>query len=89
MDGEFDMSLRYLTAGESHGPALTAILEGLPAGLAVVSLNPGIINTDMLKQVWGKGAERFPTPERWARCAVDLLLGLSAADNGKQLSVSG
>ena len=27
--------LRYLTAGESHGRALTAILEGLPAGLAV------------------------------------------------------
>ena len=28
-------TLRWLTAGESHGPALTAILEGCPAGLAV------------------------------------------------------
>jgi chorismate synthase len=28
--------LRFLTAGESHGPALIAILDGLPAGLAVV-----------------------------------------------------
>ncbi len=27
--------LRYLTAGESHGPALLGILEGLPAGLNV------------------------------------------------------
>jgi chorismate synthase len=27
--------LRYLTAGESHGPLLTAVLEGCPAGLAV------------------------------------------------------
>lgn len=27
--------LRYLTAGESHGPALTVIVEGLPAGLGV------------------------------------------------------
>jgi len=27
--------LRYLTAGESHGPGLTAILEGMPAGLEV------------------------------------------------------
>ncbi|HYZ46605.1 MAG TPA: chorismate synthase, partial [Actinomycetota bacterium] len=27
--------LRYLTAGESHGPALVAIVEGLPAGLEV------------------------------------------------------
>ncbi|HKE67814.1 MAG TPA: chorismate synthase, partial [Nocardioidaceae bacterium] len=29
--------LRWLTAGESHGPALVAILEGLPAGVAVTS----------------------------------------------------
>jgi chorismate synthase len=29
--------LRYLTAGESHGPALVATLEGLPAGLEVAS----------------------------------------------------
>ncbi len=29
--------LRYLTAGESHGPSLTAILEGMPAGLALSS----------------------------------------------------
>jgi chorismate synthase len=28
-------ALRYLTAGESHGPALTVIVEGLPAGLRV------------------------------------------------------
>src|SRR4029450_7116540 len=27
------MSLRFVTAGESHGPGLTAIVEGLPAGL--------------------------------------------------------
>ena len=29
--------LRWLTAGESHGPALTAILEGLPAGVVVTT----------------------------------------------------
>jgi chorismate synthase len=29
--------LRYLTAGESHGPGLVAILEGLPAGLPISS----------------------------------------------------
>jgi chorismate synthase len=28
--------LRYLTAGESHGPALTVVVEGLPAGLPVL-----------------------------------------------------
>lgn len=30
------MALRYLTAGESHGPALVVIVEGMPAGLPVV-----------------------------------------------------
>src|SRR6187399_3508903 len=29
--------LRWLTAGESHGPALVAILEGLPAHVAITS----------------------------------------------------
>src|SRR6187402_2971026 len=29
--------LRWLTAGESHGPALVGILEGLPAGVAITS----------------------------------------------------
>ncbi len=38
------MPLRFLTSGESHGPALTAILEGMPAGLALSSddLNPDL-----------------------------------------------
>jgi chorismate synthase len=27
--------LRYLTAGESHGPALVALIDGFPAGLTV------------------------------------------------------
>ena len=29
--------LRWLTAGESHGPALVGVLEGLPAGVAVTT----------------------------------------------------
>ena len=31
------MALRFTTAGESHGPGLTAVLEGLPAGLQLDS----------------------------------------------------
>ena len=41
------MSLRFLTAGESHGPALTAILEGVPAGLP---LSPDDINPDLARR---------------------------------------
>ena len=47
------MSLRFLTAGESHGPGLTAILEGLPAGL---SLNPEILNRELARRQAGYGA---------------------------------
>lgn len=45
-------NLRYLTAGESHGPALTAILEGVPAGLQIESEK---INRDLLRRQGGYG----------------------------------
>jgi chorismate synthase len=47
------MGLRFLTAGESHGPALTAILDGLPAGL---NIKIGIINRELARRQQGYGA---------------------------------
>lgn len=44
--------MRYLTAGESHGPRLTAILEGVPAGL---SLTAEDINNDLKRRQGGYG----------------------------------
>lgn len=44
--------LRYLTAGESHGPQLTAIIEGLPAGLAITE---EMINADLARRQCGYG----------------------------------
>jgi chorismate synthase len=52
MDGK-TMSLRFLTAGESHGPALIAILEGLPAGLA---LDFEFIDQELVRRQVGYGA---------------------------------
>ena len=46
------MSLRLITAGESHGPGLTCIVEGLPAGL---ELDPEAINRDMARRQLGHG----------------------------------
>lgn len=43
---------RYLTAGESHGPQLTAIIEGVPAGL---SLSEESINDDLARRQGGYG----------------------------------
>ena len=45
--------LRYLTAGESHGPQLTAILEGMPAGLP---LTEELINKDLARRQLPLGA---------------------------------
>lgn len=45
--------LRFMTAGESHGPALTAILDGFPAGLA---LDASIIDRELLRRQLGYGA---------------------------------
>ena len=44
--------LRFMTAGESHGPCLTAILEGLPAGL---DLDMEAINRDLARRQQGYG----------------------------------
>ncbi|WEV60337.1 chorismate synthase [Streptococcaceae bacterium ESL0729] len=44
--------MRYFTAGESHGPELTAIIEGLPAGL---SLTDEDINVELKKRQGGYG----------------------------------
>jgi chorismate synthase len=47
------MTLRFMTAGESHGPALVAILEGIPAGL---DLPVEIIDRDLSRRQQGFGA---------------------------------
>ncbi len=44
--------LRLITAGESHGPALTCIVEGMPAGLA---LEPDALNGDLARRQLGHG----------------------------------
>src|SRR5580704_10613648 len=46
------MALRMITAGESHGPGLTCVLEGLPAGL---ELDRDAINRDMARRQLGHG----------------------------------
>src|ERR1700704_3694945 len=46
------MALKLITAGESHGPGLTCILEGLPAGL---ELDRDAINRDLARRQLGHG----------------------------------
>ncbi|GAB4251384.1 MAG: SDR family NAD(P)-dependent oxidoreductase [Candidatus Methylacidiphilales bacterium] len=66
-----------------------ALAQELPAGLASIALNPGIINTEMLRSCFGSGAAAYPDPEAWAEKAGPFLLKLSAKDNGRSLDVLG
>ena len=52
--------LRYLTAGESHGPALTAIVEGFPSGL---TLDAELINRELKRRQGGYGRGKRQTLE--------------------------
>lgn len=44
--------IRYLTAGESHGPSLTAVVEGIPAGLKI---SEDFINQDLSRRQYSFG----------------------------------
>lgn len=69
------MGLRFLTAGESHGPELTAILEGLPAGLR---LDLSELDRMMARRQVGFGSGGRMKIERDAlRISGGLLAGLT------------
>jgi chorismate synthase len=63
--------LRFLTAGESHGPCLLGIIEGLPAGL---SLTAELINQDLRRRQGGYGRSARQSMER---DQVEFLSGLT------------
>jgi NAD(P)-dependent dehydrogenase (short-subunit alcohol dehydrogenase family) len=57
--------------------------------VAVIPMNPGIIDTDMLRSTFGGGAGDFPDAEDWAKRAVPFFIKLSPKDNGRPLTVPG
>jgi NAD(P)-dependent dehydrogenase (short-subunit alcohol dehydrogenase family) len=66
-----------------------ALAQELPKGMCAVPLNPGVIDTDMLRSVWGDGAGSYSSPARWAERVVPFLLGLGPTHNGKALTAPG
>lgn len=67
------MPLRFLTAGESHGPALIAILEGLPAGL---ELDVASVQAELARRQRGYGAgPRMKLEQDQARILSGLMAG--------------
>ncbi len=66
-----------------------ALAQELPAGMAAVPLNPGIINTGMLQSAFGASAAQYPSAAQWAKKAVPFLLSLNSSHNGQPLTVPG
>lgn len=67
--------LRYLTAGESHGQGLVAILEGLPAGLKITS---NFINSELKRRQAGFGrGKRMQIEKDKAQIISGIRKGLS------------
>ena len=64
-----------------------SLAQELPSSMAAIPLNPGIINTEMLRSAFGKSANGYPTAEEWAAIAAPFLLRLGPAENGKSLTV--
>ena len=64
-----------------------SLAQELPSGMAAIPLNPGIINTDMLRSSFGGSAKSYPSPEEWVKVAVPFLIKIGPGDNGKQLTV--
>jgi NAD(P)-dependent dehydrogenase (short-subunit alcohol dehydrogenase family) len=66
-----------------------ALAEELPSGMAAVPLNPGVIDTDMLRICFGDSAGNYLGPNQWAEQAVPFILSLGPKHNGQQLTVPG
>jgi NAD(P)-dependent dehydrogenase (short-subunit alcohol dehydrogenase family) len=66
---------------------MMALAQELPAGMASIPLNPGVIDTDMLRQCWKEKASTFPKADAWAKRAAPYLLTLSVKENGRSISV--
>lgn len=57
--------------------------------VAVVALNPGIIDTDMLRSTFGPDAGAYGDAARWAKTAVPFLASLTVKHNGRSLTAPG
>lgn len=66
--------LRFITAGESHGPALVSILEGMPAGVPLVAAD---VNSELARRQAGYGRGRRMQIER---DEIEWLSGVRAGE---------
>ena len=88
---------RSTAAGVAPYCATKYAIEGLSLAtardtggkVAVIPMNPGIIDTEMLRSCFGGGAGHYPDAADWAKRAVPFFMQLGRKDNGRSLTVPG
>ena len=65
-----------------------SLAQELPDGITCVALNPGVIDTDMLRSCWKDQAAQYEDPENWAKRAAPFILNINNNDSGASLTVS-
>src|SRR6478736_2022645 len=68
------MTLRFTTAGESHGPALVSVLEGMPAGVPLLAAD---VDTELARRQQGYGRGRRMQIEK---DSIEFLSGVRAGE---------
>lgn len=77
----------YCTSKWAIEGLVKSLAQELPKEMAAVALDPGTLQTDMLRTALGAGARFFPTPEQWVGEASRVLLNLGPEHNGQSLSI--
>ena len=65
-----------------------ALAQELPRGVSAVAVNPGIIDTEMLRSCFGDSAGTYPDAEEWSHTAARFLLALGQRDAGRSVTIA-
>ena len=63
-----------------------SLAQDLQEGMVSVALNPGVIDTNMLRSCWDENAAMYEKPESWAKRVSPFILNISQKDNGASLT---
>jgi NAD(P)-dependent dehydrogenase (short-subunit alcohol dehydrogenase family) len=66
-----------------------ALAQEVPRGITVCAVNPGIVDTAMLRSAWDDEAGAYPSAEEWSHAAAAFLLAVGPRDHGRPLTIPG
>ncbi|MCA8984362.1 MAG: SDR family oxidoreductase [Planctomycetaceae bacterium] len=64
-----------------------SLAQELPAGMAAIPLNPGVINTQLLQSCYGTEANNYPDADQWSYRAASVILSFNESHNGQSLTI--